>query len=87
MQGLSSAVSQITTNTHFVVRNCYRALLTIALIPISTLFSDFIFNFLKNMVQTILQDSVPHYSRIKPLWKGTERIHRMLIQVYCRPFA
>ena len=43
--------------------------------------------FCKILVQVILQDSILHYSRIKPPQKDTERIHRMLIQVYCRPFA
>ena len=43
--------------------------------------------FCKILVQTILQYSSLHYSRIKPPRKGTEHIHHMLIQAYCRPFA
>ena len=41
--------------------------------------------FCKILVLTILQGRILYYSRIKPPRKGKNRIHHMLIQIYCRP--
>ena len=39
----------------------------------------------KKLVQAILQESILHYSRIKPPRKGTERIYHILIQCTTDP--